>query len=147
MFQEEWLPDCLSKPITFHTVLLFGCILFEIPFTYIALDGLRSQTRSHLIPYMIVKPLIDCILFAVFVYEASYDECIEKSIPNVDIVIIYSIVIIVIGGIVDLLYMFYVYKAWRKLNKLKKFILPFAVTSSVSVSCNIGANKDCSCII
>ena len=82
---------------------------------------------------MIVKPLIDCILFAVFVYEASYDECIEKSIPNVDIVKIYSIVIIVIGGIVDLLYMFYVYKAWRKLNKLKKFILPFAVTSSVSV--------------
>ena len=132
MFQEEWLPDCLSKPITFHTVLLFGCILFEIPFTYIALDGLRSQTRSHLIPYMIVKPLIDCILFAVFVYEASYDECIENSIPNVDIVETYSIVIIVIGAIVDLLYMFYVYKAWRKLEKSPNFKLPFAV-SSVSV--------------
>ena len=131
MFQEEWLPDCLSKPITFHTVLLFGCILFEIPFTYIALDGLRSQTRSHLIPYMIVKPLIDCILFAVFVYEASYDECIEKSIPNVDIVKIYSIVIIVIGGIVDLLYMFYVYKAWKKLEKSPNLNLPFAISVSV----------------
>ena len=121
----------MSKPITFHTVLLFGCILFEIPFTYIALDGLRSQTRSHLIPYMIVKPLIDCILFAVFVYEASYDECIEKSIPNVDIVKIYSIVIIVIGGIVDLLYMFYVYKAWKKLEKSPNLNLPFAISVSV----------------
>ena len=131
MFQEEWLPDCLSKPITFHTVLLFGCILFEIPFTYIALDGLRSQTRSHLIPYMIVKPLIDCILFAVFVYEASYDECIENSIPNVDIVETYSIVIIVIGAIVDLLYMFYVYKAWKKLEKSPNLKLPFAVSVSV----------------
>ena len=131
MFQEEWLPDCLSKPITFHTVLLFGCILFEIPFTYIALDGLRSQTRSHLIPYMIVKPLIDCILFAVFVYEASYDECIENSIPNVDIVETYSIVIIVIGAIVDLLYMFYVYKAWKKLEKSPNLNLPFAISVSV----------------
>ena len=131
MFQEEWLPDCLSKPITFHTVLLFGCILFEIPFTYIALDGLRSQTRSHLIPYMIVKPLIDCILFAVFVYEASYNECIENSIPNVDIVETYSIVIIVIGAIVDLLYMFYVYKAWKKLEKSPNLKLPFAVSVSL----------------
>ena len=81
---------------------------------------------------MIVKPLIDCILFAVFVYEASYDECIENSIPNVDIVETYSIVIIVIGAIVDLLYMFYVYKAWRKLEKSPNFKLPFSV-SSVSV--------------
>ena len=121
----------MSKPITFHTVLLFGCILFEIPFTYIALDGLRSQTRSHLIPYMIVKPLIDCILFAVFVYEASYDECIENSIPNVDIVETYSIVIIVIGAIVDLLYMFYVYKAWKKLEKSPNLKLPFAVSVSL----------------
>ena len=112
-------------------MLLFGCILFEIPFTYIALDGLRSQTRSHLIPYMIVKPLIDCILFAVFVYEASYDECIETSIPNVDIVETYSIVIIVIVAIVDLLYMFYVYKAWKKLEKSPNLNLPFAISVSV----------------
>ena len=107
----ECLPSCMVIPNTMMCITLLGCCMFDAPFTYLGMSGLKKNDRSYLVPCMIVKPIEFTIWVGIVIYQAARtNACFEVFMsPTLKMV---GIVFITVGVVLDLLYIIMMVEVW-----------------------------------